>query len=129
MSSGPFRPRYNLTEAEWQRQVIQVARTFGWRVAHFRPSLRQSGRWSTAVAADGAGFPDLVLVHKLTGDLIFAELKRDCGKLRPEQEQWKAAIQAGGSRRFEVWRPRDFEAVRQRLMVHHEGPRPERKAA
>lgn len=116
-------PRYNLTEAQWQAQVIQVARTFGWRVAHFRPALNQRGRWMTAVAADGAGFPDLVLVHNHTGDLIFAELKRDDGRLRPEQERWRDAIQAGGSRRFEVWRPRDFEAVRARLMAHHEGPR------
>lgn len=115
-------PVYKLTEAQWQAQVIQVARTFGWRVAHFRPSIRQSGRWSTAVAADGAGFPDLVLVHNLTGDLIFAELKTDKGTLSEAQVRWGTAIRAGGSNRFEVWRPRDFEAVRERLMVHHEGP-------
>ena len=116
-------PAYNLTEAQWQAQVILVARTFGWRVAHFRPGLNQRGRWMTAVAGDGVGFPDLVLVHEQTGDLLFAELKRDTGRLRPEQERWMKAIRAGGSQRFEVWRPRDFEQVRARLMVHHEGPR------
>lgn len=110
-----------LTEAEWQRQVIQMARAFGWLVAHFRPGLNQRGRWMTAVAGDGVGFPDLVLVHEQTGDTIFAELKRDTGKLRPEQERWCRAIQAGGSSRFVVWRPRDFEAVRERLMRHREG--------
>lgn len=109
-----------ITERDWQRTVVALAKRFDWKVAHFRPAFRQSGGFSTPVAEDAKGFPDLVLVHKFTGDLIFAELKRDGGKLRPEQEQWKAAIQAGGSRRFELWRPRDFEAVRARLMVHHE---------
>lgn len=113
---------YNLTEAQWQAQVIQIAHAFGWIVAHFRPGLNQRGRWMTAVSGDGVGFPDLVLVHERTGDLIFVELKRDTGKLRPEQERWGAAINAGGSSRFHVWRPRDFEAVRARLMVHKEKP-------
>ena len=60
-----------MTEADLQQAVIECARTLGWMVAHFRPALRQSGRWSTPVQADGKGFPDLVLAR--AGRVIFAE--------------------------------------------------------
>jgi len=118
-----------LSEAAWQRQVIQMARTFGWLVAHFRTALNRRGRWQTAVAADGSGFPDLVLVHERTGDTIFAELKTDTGRVSPEQERWLTALQTGFANDAEalahanVWRPRDFARVRARLMTHHLGPR------
>lgn len=108
-----------ISEAQWQEQVILMARTFGWKAAHFRPALNKRGKWQTAVAADGAGFPDLVLVHRFTSDVIFVELKRDDGKTSPEQDAWLTWL---GSRGV-VWRPRDFDAVRARLMVHHLGPR------
>ena len=49
-----------MNEAEFQRMVIDMAHLFGWRVAHFR-KVQTHGRWMTAVAADGKGFPDLVL--------------------------------------------------------------------
>lgn len=101
-----------LSEAAWQRQVIQMARLGGWRVAHFRPARRQSGGFSTPTAGDGKGFPDLVLARRgaFTREIIHAELKTDAGKLSPEQLEWQAAL--GG----EVWRPRDFDAVRRRLV-------------
>jgi len=106
--------KYKLTEAQWQRQVIQMARALGWIVAHFRPSLNQRGRWQTAVAGDGAGFPDLVLVNERTGDVIFAELKRDGAKLNdPAQVRWGKALAKRSN--YAVWRPSDFEHVRLRL--------------
>jgi hypothetical protein len=74
-----------VTEAELQHAVIEYARLFGWTVAHFRVAQTKRG-WRTPVAADGAGFPDLVLVRGPR--LIFAELKSASGRLRDEQEHW-----------------------------------------
>lgn len=82
-----------ISEAELQQAVIDTARTFGWRCAHFRPARTKHG-WQTPVAADGKGFPDLVLVNRQTGRLIFAELKSDRGKTTPEQDDWLRDLQA-----------------------------------
>ena len=51
----------------------------GGRVAHFRPPRTVHG-WRTAVAADGAGFPDLVMVRG--SRLLAAELKSERESLR-----------------------------------------------
>jgi VRR-NUC domain-containing protein len=94
-----------VSEFELQRAVVEAARLFGWLVAHFRPARTARG-WRTPVAADGAGFPDLVLVKP--GRLVFAELKAATGRLSDEQARWLAAL--GLSERCEVyvWRPADW---------------------
>ena len=97
-----------LTEAQLQAAVIQTAHVFGWRVAHFRPAKTSRG-WRTAVAADGKGFPDLVLVHPGSGRLLFAELKSDRGKPSPEQEQWLIALETTNAEVY-VWTPADWPA-------------------
>lgn len=99
-----------IPERSFQRQVIQLAKLYGWRVAHFRPARGARGRWFTPVMADGAGFPDLVLVHPGRQLLAFAELKSDNGRIRPEQEEWLADLREAGIAAF-VWRPRDWEAI------------------
>jgi hypothetical protein len=83
--------------------VIDMAHLFGWRVAHFR-KVQTHGRWMTAVAADGKGFPDLVLAK--LGRVIFAELKTDKGRLSVEQELWLKELPD-----CVVWRPRDWEQI------------------
>jgi hypothetical protein len=93
-----------LPERDFQRQVIQLARLYGWPVAHFRPACNGRGGWLTPVAADGAGFPDLVLVHPRRRLIAFAELKSDDGRVRPEQEEWLTALRAAGVSAF-LWRP------------------------
>lgn len=100
----------HISESEFQRQVVQLARLWGWRVAHFRPARNGRGGWLTPVAADGAGFPDLVLVHPKRHLLAFAELKSDNGRIRPEQEEWLADLRAAGIEAF-VWRPRDWGKI------------------
>lgn len=75
-----------IAERDLQQAVIETARLLGWRVAHFRPARTKHG-WATPVAADGKGFPDLVLVHRDRG-VIFAELKAGRGKLTAEQVEW-----------------------------------------
>ena len=95
------------SEVDFQRAVLDAARLFGWRVAHFRPARTAHG-WRTPVQADGAGFPDLILCR---GDrLIAAELKRERGRLRAEQEAWLDALAVAGAETY-TWRPSDWDAV------------------
>lgn len=100
-----------MSEKEWMRQVIQLARLLGWTVAHFRTSRNGSGGYLTAVAADGAGYPDLTLVRDR---IIFAELKTNKGKLSDNQIKWMESLRKAGAEYY-LWRPSDFEAVRKTL--------------
>lgn len=105
-------PRSRVAEAEFQRQVIGLARMLGWRVAHFRTVrvLRGNGsvHYATPVQADGAGFPDLIMVR---GERLLAvELKAKRGVVSDEQRAW---LDAFGSVHAEVyvWRPGDWDAL------------------
>jgi hypothetical protein len=98
-------------ERDWQKFIINLAHTLGWRIAHFHTAQNQRGQWLTPVAADGAGFPDLVLVRDR---IVYAELKTNTGKLSPQQVLWQQAITAAGGEHH-VWRPRDREAVQRVL--------------
>ena len=102
--------RIEPTETEFQAQIIDLARLLGWRVAHFRPAMTRHG-WRTPVAADGAGFPDLVLVRER---VIYAELKARRGKLTEEQQTWNAALAAGGAEVY-LWRPAALDDIAQIL--------------
>lgn len=95
------------SESDFQKQVIQLARLYKWRAAHFRAAMNRRGQWQTPVQADGAGFPDLVLVRDR---VIWAELKSEKGKLSPEQEQWIARLKAAGQEVY-VWRPKDWNEI------------------
>lgn len=82
-----------ITEREFMQQVIDLAQLCGWRVAHFRPGMMQSGKWVTPIQADAAGFPDLCLVRQANEDeepasLIFMELKSEKGRLTEAQARW-----------------------------------------
>lgn len=103
-------------ERDWQRDIIRLARTLGWKVAHFRPAQTSKG-WRTAVAADGAGFPDLCLVRDR---VIFAELKNEKGRVTEEQAEWIAALGVAGAEAY-VWRPDDLDDV-MAVLLHRERP-------
>lgn len=97
------------SEASFTRQVIQLAKLKGWRVAHFRPAMTKKG-WRTAVQGDGAGFFDLVLVRPPR--IIFSELKSDVGRLSPAQEEWWEAIDACRNWvELHVWRPSSWDEI------------------
>jgi hypothetical protein len=95
-----------MTEAEFQSVVIDLARLFKWRVAHFRPAKTSHG-WRTPVQADGAGFPDLLLCRDR---IIAIELKSDAGKLAPEQDEWLAAFKRAGIEAY-CFKPSDLDEV------------------
>jgi hypothetical protein len=113
-----------VSEASFQRTVIECAQRRRWKVAHFRPAptgrtdARGRPTYRKPVAADGAGFPDLVLTRD--GRVIFAELKRDDEYPSADQRAWLerlALVEAGAPERVlaRVWRPRDWSAIEEAL--------------
>ena len=96
-----------IKEEDFQRQVIDLAHIFNWRVAHFRPAMTKHG-WRTAVAGDGAGFPDCVFVKP--PHLIYAELKSETGQLSAEQYFWLQELVKCGQEVY-LWKPSDFQEI------------------
>lgn len=95
-----------VSEADFTRQILDLAALNGWRAAHFRPA--QTGRgWRTAMSGD-IGYPDVTLAKD--GRLIVAELKAEGGRVRPEQVAWLRAIH-GDDWQTWVWRPRDLTRI------------------
>ncbi len=103
-----------MREADFQKQVTDLADIKGYRWVHFRPAQTMKG-WRTATSGPlGRGWPDLVLVRR--GVLIFAELKRQDEKPTPEQAvvlEYLAANLADETVRVKVavWRPSDIERL------------------
>jgi len=81
-----------MSEAALQQAVIDLARWAGYLHYHVSDSRRTR-----------PGFPDLVLLHTGTGRLIFAELKSEKGRIRPEQDVWLHHL--GQRHEAYVWRP------------------------
>jgi hypothetical protein len=77
-----------MREAELQAAVIETARLFNWRVAHFRPARTNRG-WRTAMTGD-PGWPDLTLARE--GRLVFLELKQKGKRPTVEQEGWLGVL-------------------------------------
>jgi hypothetical protein len=97
-----------MTEAAEQQALIETAQLLGWMVAHFRPAKTAKG-WRTPVSADGAGFPDLVLVRDR---IVFAELKGSKTPVQDDQTAWLDRIIAAGGEAY-LWRlPADFDTAR-----------------
>ncbi len=96
-----------LSERDFERQVLELARLCGWRTAHFRPAKTSKG-WRTPVSGDGAGFPDLVLCRGPC--LVFAELKSGRGRVSSEQAAWLEDLGRCGRVEARLWRPADFDA-------------------
>ena len=105
-----------LSEAQFQSQVVRLAHLRGWKVAHFRRVRvqRRNGSvyYETPVAADGAGFPDLILSR---GDrLVAAELKVGRNQPTAEQSAWGWALIRGGVM-WHVWRPELWTDIEETL--------------
>lgn len=89
----------SLSEKQFQSQVIELARTLGWLVAHFHDSRRQvtrpDGKRFFIGDKDAKGFPDVCMVHPKHG-VVFMELKKELGKTTPDQDEWIAALKRAG---------------------------------
>jgi hypothetical protein len=103
-----------ITEDDLKRTVIDMCHTLGLLVAHFRPAQIRPGVWVTPVEADGAGFPDMVIVGP--GGVLFWELKSATGPVSTDQAKWLTALLGAGAVAWVV-RPRDLRsgAIEQEL--------------
>ena len=95
-----------MLERDLEKAVIDTARILGYRTAHFRPALTKHG-WRTAVAGDGTGFPDLVIVGN--GRVLYRELKVGRNALSAEQAEWLEALRAAGQDAG-VWTDTDWSS-------------------
>jgi hypothetical protein len=113
--------RDGIAEDALQEQVLHIAELYGWLAYHTHDSRRSQ-----------PGFPDLVLIR--SPELIFAELKSERGRVRPDQAKWLAHLTGltvevenvlahltavGGNSSLAidsyVWRPSDFDDIVARL--------------
>jgi hypothetical protein len=102
----------SVSERDLQATILELAHRYQWMVAHFRPALTEKGRWLTAVAADGAGFPDLVMVRGRR--CLFAEIKRELGRLSPPQKVWLDRLAYTGNEVY-IWKPSDLPLIEEIL--------------
>jgi hypothetical protein len=96
--------KQQVSENQWERTLVSLARVNGWKVAGFR-TAQVGGSWQTPVRHDAKGWPDLVLVRDR---VIFVELKTDRGRVRPEQHWWIDVLEGAGQEVY-VWRPSDWD--------------------
>lgn len=104
-------------EEAFQQQVLDLAKLCGFKRAHFRTVRIQRANgefyYATPVQADGADFPDLLL---LNGPVFLVwELKIPPKVATPGQLAWLAAFAAVGAE-ARVITPADWPYVESRLM-------------
>ena len=109
-----------MTEAEFQKIVIELAEMHGWKVCHFHDSRRQIRPGVFIGDKQSKGYPDLTLAHRRHG-VCFAELKSDKGRVSPEQMSWIHQLQRAGAVVY-VWRPSNLREVQRFLKFG--GPAP-----
>lgn len=85
-----------ITEKQFEAQVKDLAKIFGWKYYHTWRSIHSP-----------AGFPDCVFVRER---VVFAELKTDTGQPSLEQYEWLATLADAGQESY-LWRPDDIEEI------------------
>lgn len=93
----------SLSEADFQRIVVDYAQLMRWHWCHYFPLANKRGRYQTPVSGH-PGCPDIILAKN--GRVLLVELKTSGGRLRPGQMGWLA--EAGEHGR--VWRPSDWNS-------------------
>lgn len=88
-----------ITEKVFQSQIIQLAKTLGWRVYH--PFL---SKWSER------GWPDLALANERQRRVLYAEIKREGGKLTDDQAEWLRLLSVCGEEAY-YWFPSDWDTI------------------
>lgn len=96
-NSAQLKPK--LTEAQFQQQVIDLAKLHGYTLIYHTHDSRRSQ----------PGFPDLVLVSEHRCRALFRELKTDGGRLTQAQFLWVTGMQLA-KLNAGVWRPADLES-------------------
>lgn len=102
-----------MSEKQLSSRIRYRAKKYGWLTVHFTQArvggtTEDGGTWATPVGGDSKGWPDLVLV-KAGHRLAFRELKKELGKLTPEQFDWLDLLDSCGYDAA-VWRPSDLRS-------------------
>lgn len=107
-----------MSEKTLNARVLYRAKKYGWRVVRIQRSM-VGGPAGTFRTGTVKGFPDLILFNAqsdegnwagydaLADGILFRELKRELGKLDPEQEAWRDLIRSAGGD-WGLWRPSDL---------------------
>lgn len=90
-----------MSETEFQDDVLARAELFGYSAFHHPDSRQVTHR----------GLPDLILLHRATGRIIFAELKTATGTLLPEQREFLEAAALDPANEVALWRPADLDEI------------------
>lgn len=94
--------RFEVTEKDFQRDIVRMADLFGWWSYHVRDSRGSAPGW-----------PDLALIK---GErLILAEVKTEKGRVRPEQEDVLERLGKVRTVEAHLWRPSDVSDVENTL--------------
>lgn len=102
-----------VTERDWQAQVVELATLRGWQVLHVRRSIgRRDGKAAYQTTTSVKGWVDLFMWRP--GEVLAVELKREKGRLTEEQADVIRSLTAAGIR-CEVWRPSDWDRVQEVL--------------
>lgn len=97
-----------ITEKVWTQQVVDMGRTFGWKIHHSLVGFGFSGKPITLQGHKG--LPDLLMVKPPR--VVFMELKRQAVReLTPEQEEWIALLKKCPSVEVYIFRPGDVVQV------------------
>jgi hypothetical protein len=90
-------PAIQITERELDRQVMDLAKVFGWSLSYHT--------WVSVKSAPG--FPDRVFVRPPR--ILFVEEKAEKGKVSPAQEKWAEALKACPGVEYVLLRPSGLE--------------------
>ena len=96
----------DITETEFQAQVVELATMLNWRHLHVRRSIGKGSKWVTATNV--VGWPDLLAWRP--GQVIAAELKSETGKATDEQTAVLASLNVAGIPAY-LWRPSDWDEI------------------
>ena len=86
------------SEAQWLRQIVDLARILGWTTYHPWLSIHSERGW-----------PDLALCRPPR--LVLAELKSATGKTTAPQDRWLDLLRDCPGVEVHVWRPTDIETI------------------
>lgn len=101
-----------IREKDFQQTVWELATRLGWIVG-----------WTHDARKSEPGEPDLRMVHKEQGRVLFIELKSEKGKLTksrwnkagtrfmPGQEDWAEALNACPGVEYYLFRPSDWDEI------------------
>lgn len=101
----------DITEADFQAQVMELAHTLSWEVMHVRKSIgRRGGNRAWQTATNIPGWPDLFFFSPRWRAHFAAELKSESGRLTDEQVTLHEYLRNSGVDVY-VWRPSDFDEI------------------